>query len=64
MVAYNLKLPKLSQIYPIFHVSQVKKVVDSKYLVTHSLPSELSALQVPEQILGCLVESKLSCKCL
>jgi hypothetical protein len=50
-VAYKLALPASSLIHPVFHVSRLKKDVDSKHQVTASVPSELSSLQVPERVL-------------
>jgi hypothetical protein len=42
-VAYKLALPENSLVHPIFHVSQLKQVVGSKYQVTSSIPTGLSA---------------------
>jgi hypothetical protein len=50
-VAYKLDLPLQSSIHPIFHVSQLKKMVGHIVQVSSTLPDELSALQVPEKIL-------------
>jgi hypothetical protein len=49
-VAYKLTLSESSSLHPIFHVSQLKQVVGSKYPVTPSIPTGLS-LQVPERVL-------------
>jgi hypothetical protein len=50
-VAYKLALPENSLVHPVFHVSQLKQVVGSKYQVTSSIPTGLSCLQVPEKVL-------------
>ncbi|CAN6249028.1 unnamed protein product [Urochloa humidicola] len=49
-VAYKLLLPASSMVHPVFHVSQLKKVVPSSAVIS-SLPSDWSGLQVPEKIL-------------
>jgi hypothetical protein len=50
-VAYKLALSASSLLHPVFHVSQLKKVVGSNHQVTPSVPSGLSSLQVPERVL-------------
>lgn len=53
-VAYRLELPATSQIHPVFHVSQLKKLVGPVRVNTH-LPSvyDEEVLKEPEKILGC-----------
>jgi hypothetical protein len=46
-----LQLPDTSNLHPLFHVSQLKKAVDSKCTVTLTIPAGLTSPQVPEQIL-------------
>jgi hypothetical protein len=50
-VSYKLDLPPHSSIHPVFHVSQLKKVVGSAVPVSPVLPDELTTLQVAEKIL-------------
>jgi hypothetical protein len=50
-VSYKLDLPPHSSIHPVFHVSQLKKVVGSAVSVSPVLPDELTTLQVAEKIL-------------
>lgn len=51
-VAYRLKLPPSSMIHPVFHVSQLKKVVREDRPVESHLPLEPLAYQAPEQVLA------------
>jgi len=55
-VAYRLILPPTSQIHPVFHVSQLKQALPVKHQVAE-LPSSLTGLQVPEQVLQRRVSS-------
>jgi hypothetical protein len=50
-VVYKLDLPSSSAIHPVFHVSQLKKVIGKDVQVSASLPSELSQFQYPELVL-------------
>jgi hypothetical protein len=49
-IAYKLELPLAYAIHPIFHVSQLKKVVGSKIQIT-PWPQQFSEHQIPEKIL-------------
>ena len=55
-VAYRLLLPPTSQIHLVFHVSQLKQALPVKHQVAE-LPSSLTGLQVPKQVLQCRVSS-------
>lgn len=49
-VADKLELPSTSAIHPVFHVSQLKKVVATSVDIAQ-LPVDLDGLQFPEKIL-------------
>ncbi|KAJ9547439.1 hypothetical protein OSB04_019982 [Centaurea solstitialis] len=52
-VAYKLKLPPTSSIHPVFHVSQLKKMIGDQQ-VTVDLPAGCAAefVMEPEKVLG------------
>jgi hypothetical protein len=49
-VAYKLELPSTSTIHPVFHVSQLKRIVPSDVTLAQ-LPNSLTGIQIPEAIL-------------
>jgi hypothetical protein len=54
-VAYKLALSANSAIHPVFHISQLKKLV-SKFLVSSVLPTDAVEYQVPEKVLASRME--------
>jgi len=58
VVSYKLQLPDATKIHPVFHISQIKKVVRD-YDVESSLPfeleDELDEIEEPEAILAARV---------
>ena len=50
-VAYKLELPVSSSVHPVFHVSQLKKLVGTHHSITSHPPSEVVLWSVPERIL-------------
>jgi transposase InsO family protein len=57
-VAYQLELPASASIHPVFHVSQLKKVVPASHQVSASLPDPEDVWHVPEKILAKRLVSK------
>ena len=49
-VAYKLELPDTSSIHPVFHVSQLKKSIGNRQVIS-SLPDSGVQFQVPEAVL-------------
>jgi hypothetical protein len=56
-VAYRLILPFSSSIHPVFHVSQLKKLVRSPHTVA-KLPYEIVEYHVPEKILATFISKR------
>jgi hypothetical protein len=54
-VAYKLALSANSAIHPVFHISQLKKLV-SKFPVSSVLPTDAVEYQVPEKVLASRME--------
>jgi hypothetical protein len=50
-VAYRLALPASSSIHPIFHVSQLKRVIGRDQRASPQLPQDVGPIQVPTRIL-------------
>ncbi|GJZ35092.1 putative mitochondrial protein, partial [Tanacetum coccineum] len=60
VVAYKLKLPESLTIHPVFHVSQLKKVIGDQIAIL-TIPSglneEMEMLLQPEEVLGTRMDS-------
>jgi hypothetical protein len=51
-VVYKVQLPAESQVHPVFHVSQLKKVMPPHRQVTETLPSSSDAFMVSLKVFG------------
>jgi hypothetical protein len=51
VVAYELELPSHAQVYPVFHVCQLRRVIPSKHQVLPTLPSDADIYAIPLQVL-------------
>lgn len=50
-VSYRLELPETAQVYPVFHVSQLRRMVPPYSQVSQQLPSNADELSIPVQLL-------------
>jgi hypothetical protein len=50
-MAYKLDLPTSSSIHPVFHVSRLKQAAPSDRQVTLDIPTDITQLCYPEQVL-------------
>jgi hypothetical protein len=57
-MVYRLALPAHSSIHPIFHISQLKKVVGASHEVIPSLLTDFAVHLAPEQIVQSQVVSR------